>query len=105
MTINYRETSFGRPLGEPQKVWPGTRHWLRFDGGLNLWHIPAGSFLRVRTSDSIEVTSFIGGFGLDTPKIIEKDAINKEKLQTSPLLSFDDLIHWRRRHFFWEEDK
>jgi len=103
MVVECRETSFGCPVGEPEKAYPGIQEWLNYDPGLNLWHIPVGTHLRIRTSDTVAVTDVIGGIGFP-PRVFEREAINEQNLQTSPFLSLRDLVLWRRRHYSWREE-
>jgi hypothetical protein len=103
MTIECRETQFGRPVGEPQKIWPGTGHCLEFNLGFKSINSMHAKFIRIRSGNSIEVINVVDRVSF--PVSFEREAINEQNLQSSPFLgNLSDLLHWRRKHFYWVED-
>lgn len=101
MTIECRETRYGRPVGEPKPVERGTGAWLYIHplhGAMIAKAIRFDSDWRATVLDYF-------GFGVATTRPLVRDEINREHLQTSPLLSFKDTLLWRRKHFMWKEDK
>ncbi len=100
MTVECRETWFGRSVGESRVVEPGTKNWLSIN---SLYSTIVGRAIRVDSPDKVTVTLVASGFPM--PAEYEREAINREKIQSSPLVSFSDLVLWRRRHYSWKEDK
>lgn len=100
MTIECRETRFGRQVGESKPVEPGTAEWLSI---VPVYRTLVGRVIRVDNPDKVTVTLVASGFPM--PAEYEREQINNENLQTSPLTRFSDLFLWRRRHYSWKEDK
>lgn len=99
MTIEFQETRFGRPVGEPQVVVPGSSDWLNI---LPVYGTFVGRSLRVDNKDQLTVTLIASGVPM--PKVLKEQEINNEKIKTSPLVKFSDLFLWRRRHYSWKKD-
>lgn len=100
MTIECRETRYGRAVGKPRPVERGTGAWLYvhpLHGAMIAKAIRFDSGWRATVLDYF-------GFGVVTTRPLVREQISQERLQTSPLLSFKDTLLWRRRHYSWRED-
>jgi hypothetical protein len=106
MTIKYTETSFGRRAeGEPKSVPVGTVIWLATDGNANWLAEPWSQTLRVDSPDQVTKLYTVGGTVRGTTSYRGK-AISRQHFERSPLMgSLKDIVLWRRRQYFWEEDK
>ena len=100
MSIEYQETRFGKPYGEPKVITQQTEDLLTAipfaPGG-----VPFFEYLIIETPDRVHTALSIKGLPLQR---YEKEEINKRKLRTTPLASFSDLLLWRRRHYYWKQD-
>lgn len=101
MSIEYQETRFGHPVGEPKPAEPGTKDWL--------WLRPLhGTYVgeSIRVDGPYRIThTFVSSLGVVIPTVYTREQINEQKFQTSPVVKFSDLFLWRRRHYSWREDK
>ena len=95
-----QETIYGRKHGEPKPVERSTGDWLYvhpLHGAMIAKAIRFDSDWRATVLDYF-------GFGIATIRPLVREQISQEHLQTSPLLSFKDILLWRRRHYFWRDD-
>ena len=100
MTIECQETRYGRLVGGPKPVEPGTKEWLSLN---MLYRTLVGRAIRVDSPDKVTVTLVASGFPM--PAEYQGEEINEQNLQTSPLVRFRDLVLWRRRHYSWKPNE
>jgi hypothetical protein len=100
MTVECRETRYGRPVGDPKPVKRGTRDWLYIHP---LHGAMIAKAIRIDSDWRATVLDYFG-FGVAVTRPLVREEINQERLQTSPLLTFRDTLLWRRRHYSWKED-
>lgn len=101
MTIECRETRFGRPVGEPKPVEPGTKDWLWLKYAYGKF---VGQSIRVDGPYRVTVAFISTLLDEPLPRVYVRDEINELNLQTSPTVKFSDLFLWRRRHYSYKED-
>ena len=106
MTIKYRETSYGRRVeGEPKRVPVGNVTLLAAEDNLNWLVDPVITKLRVDSPDQVAKLTIVGK-KVQATTVYQREAITRQHFERSPLMgSLKDLVLWRRRHYFWEEDK
>ena len=97
MTVEYQETRYGRPVGKPKEVPPGTKQWLNLT---SFNRDIVGRYISVETPDRISVAHVMSPVAF--PIIYEGDEINEQGLTSSPFVSLKDLVLWRRRHYSWK---
>ncbi|MEK7551182.1 MAG: hypothetical protein AAB532_01125 [Patescibacteria group bacterium] len=100
MTVEYQETRWGRKHGSPKPVERGERVMLY------MHPLHGAMFAKAARFDSswrVTVIDYLG-FGMHTIRPLVREQINDEHLKTSPLLSFTDLVLWRRKHFSYTPD-
>ncbi len=96
MTVEYRETIYGRFHGEPKVAEPGRKDIIT----VIPFSMTGAAFIEgllVESRDSIRA-----GFPF-SPRY-EREEINKKKFRSSPFASLTDLALWRRRHYSWRPD-
>jgi hypothetical protein len=106
MTIKYRQTSYGRRVeGEPKSVPVGTETYLVADPRNLDWSLaPITVKLRVDSPDQVTITRRERERAFSST--YRRGEINRRNIQRDPLMgSLKDVALWRRRHYFWEEDK
>jgi hypothetical protein len=106
MTIKYTETSYGRRAeGEPRSVPVGTVIWLAADGTGNWLAEPWADKLRVDSPDQVTKLHTVGK-SVRGATVYKREAITSQHFERPPLMgSLKDIVLWRRRQYFWEEDK
>ena len=95
MTIEYRETVYGKPHGEPKVAEPGKQDYMT----IIPFSITGAAFIErifVESKDVLRAGLFL------TP--YKRERINQANLQSSPFASLTDLLLWRRRYYSWRDD-
>lgn len=106
MTVEYQETRFGKQVGQPQPVSPGTREWLDpwWVGLVSPYRTIVGKAIKIESDEKV-TTGMSFGAGVVIPETLVREQINEANLVTSPLVSLKDTLLWRRRHYSWRPSR